>query len=121
MKLTCCLDTSAVNALLDEASRATFSASIRARLQVLVTSINLVEVIATPSPERRMALLSLLKELANNTRPLAMPNKLLRRASRAYARKKGNLTITVTEEDAAFWHVLQHPQDAGESEREEAS
>lgn len=40
---------------------------------------------------------------------------------KAYAKRKPSLTITITQEDAPFWHVLQEPGDVGEDERKEAA
>ena len=53
--LTCCLDTSAVNSLLDDPDRNKLLANIGGKYQVLPTSINVVEIVSTEDPHRRRA------------------------------------------------------------------
>ena len=49
-----------------------------------------------------------------------MPNKLIWRATKAYARRDTSLLLTITEEDSAFWYLLDEPDSAGEPERDES-
>jgi len=112
-----CLDTSAFNALLDDEENERLISLTNDRFKPLITSIAIAEVIATPGEDRRWALLSLMKRMSDGTRPLAMPNTLLWRATREFGKANTKITVTITERDAAFWHILENPQTAGDSER----
>jgi hypothetical protein len=120
VKPSCCLDTSAFNALLDDPEREAIISAILSAYRVLITSIAMVEVLATPNQERRWALLGLMKAISDDTRPLAMPNKLLNRATKAFAQNRPSLNLTITHEDERFWLILQNPTQAGDSARAKA-
>lgn len=115
-----CFDTSAFNALLDDEEREHLVSIITERTSSRITSLAMIEVVATSDGERRHLLLSLMKRLSNGTRPLAMPNKLLRRATRGFGKTGPRMILTVTQEDSAFWYLLDDPSSATESERLEA-
>jgi hypothetical protein len=115
-----CFDTSAFNALCDDPDRGVISQRIRQSHRILISSVNIVEVVATPDPSRRRALLECMRDVWDQTRPLVMPNKLVRRATRAFARPSSKVMLTITGEDAPFWHLLEDPNSAGPTEQVEA-
>lgn len=112
-----CFDTSAINALSDDPEKVSITARIRGSHRALVTSVNIVEVVATPDSGRRRVLLETLRGLSDGSRPLVMPNKLVRRAIRAFAFPRKGFTAEIGDEDAAVWNLLTDPDAAGVAEQ----
>jgi hypothetical protein len=106
---TVCFDTSVFNALLDDEQREPLVSRILATTRPLITSLSMIEVIATLDEERRQ---SLMKRLSDGTRPLAMPNTLLTRATLGFGKTTFSMTLTVTEGDSQFWYLLDDPSSA---------
>jgi hypothetical protein len=115
-----CFDTSALNALCDDHDSNVLIAKIRSSHRVLLSSLNIVEVVANSDEERRRSLLACLRSLSDGTLPLAMPNKLVRRATRAFAKGKMTLTATIKQEEAPTWWFLNDSTLAGSQEQQEA-
>ena len=115
-----CFDTSAINALCDDPDSTLLIAKIRSSHKVLLTSLSIVEVIANSSAERRKSLLDLLKALSDGTLPLAMPNKLVRRATRAFSKGKLRLMASITQEEYPTWWIVNDALLAEKNEQEEA-
>ena len=59
---------------------------------------------------KRTGLLSLLGTLANNTRPLEVPNEYLFRIARAYQRGEAVCSASVEGDSESLWHLLQSPR-----------
>jgi hypothetical protein len=115
-----CFDTSAFNALCDDPDASRLSQGIRKSHRILISSVNIVEVVGTPDQNRRRALIECMRSVWDETRPLVMPNKLIGRATRAFVRPRAKVMLTITSEDAPFWQLLNHPEDAGAAEQAEA-
>jgi hypothetical protein len=115
-----CFDTSAINALCDDPDSDKLLAKIRASHKVLLTSLSIVEVVANSDEERCHSLLRCMKSLSDGTLPLAMPNKLVRRAARAFVKGKRALTVTITREEAPTWWFVNDASLAGQNEQAEA-
>jgi predicted nucleic acid-binding protein len=108
-----CFDTSAINALHDdEEAEVVLSRLLKPPHRIHVTCVNIAEVVSTSGESRRHALLLLLKQMSNGTNPLQMPNKLIRRATKAFAKGKLSLTVTITDEDSTFWWLMDDPASA---------
>jgi hypothetical protein len=78
------LDTSAWNALFDDAEREGIIDILRTKT-ILPTRVAISEVAAIE--ERRLALLRLVKALGRDNRPLATPNQLIILGCQGYARR----------------------------------
>jgi len=114
-----CFDTSTINALCDDPESGKLIAKIKSAHRVLLTSINVVEVVANADEQRRHLLLHCMKSLSDGL-PLAMPNKIVRRATRAFAKGKKKLAITITQDDSPLWAVVNDPSQAGTEQQAEA-
>jgi hypothetical protein len=95
VRMNICLDTSAINALCDDAGSKVLITKIRSSHKVLLTSLSIVEIVANSVATRRQRLLECTKSFSGGTLPLAMPNKLVRRATRAVSKGKKNLALKV--------------------------
>jgi hypothetical protein len=115
-----CFDTSAINALCDDPDSDKLLAKIKASHKVLLTSLSIVEVVANSDEERRHSLLRCMKSLSDGSHPLAMPNKLVRRSARAFAKGKAKLRVSITEEEACTWWLVNDASLAGKEQQEEA-
>jgi hypothetical protein len=116
-----CFDTSAINAVHDDEERdEVLSRLLKFPNRIHITCVNIAEVVSTPVESRRHSLLLLLKQMSNGTNPLMMPNKLIRRATKAFAKGKSSLTITISREDASFWWLMDDPTSASDVEQREA-
>lgn len=105
-----CFDTSAVNRLHDDASKQAIILGLLSANRVLVSELNLIEVMTTADVERRVSLCLLLKQLARGVRPLLTPTTLLRKLTIAYLNNQPTADIT---DDGVFsktWCVLQRPE-----------
>jgi hypothetical protein len=108
-----CFDTSAINALHDDGERdKVVSRLLTAPHRTHISCVNIAEAVSTSDEPRRHSLLLLLRQMSNGTNPLKMPNKLIRRATKAFARGKLSLTVTITDEDSAFWWLMDDPTSA---------
>ena len=115
-----CFDTSAINAIADSEAKAEIISHLRRNHRVLLTSLNLLEIVATPTDARRLELLNTMKELSDGALPLAIPTKILRRATRAFAKRKPTFNIDIAQEDAPLWWMLQDADEAGPEQQAEA-
>jgi hypothetical protein len=104
-----CFDTSAVNALHDDPIRARIVASLLADNRALVTEFNFFEVLATKDMERRVSLVTLLKDLAAGTRPLLSAPALVRRLAIAHRDQLSSMEITT--ENQTVWQILHDPRE----------
>jgi hypothetical protein len=115
-----CFDTSAINRLHDDAERQFLVQGLLATNTVRVTALNVIEAAGTENEARRRSLVSLLRELSAGFRPLCAPNTLLRVMAKAHARQDARAIITIPDEEESIWVVLNHPEELGENERQEA-
>jgi hypothetical protein len=102
------LDTSAWNALFDDLKRDQLVEILRTKV-ILPTTLAISELAATEDPERRHALLRLVKAVGRDIRPLAMPNQLMILACQGYARRDAVLTLNGGGEAAGAWIALNDP------------
>ncbi|MDR3717851.1 MAG: hypothetical protein P4K98_03560 [Bryobacteraceae bacterium] len=102
------LDTSAWNKLFDDLKRDQLLQKLRTTV-VVPTTLAICELAATKDPERRQALVRLVKTVGRNNRPLLMPNQLMIFACRGYARRDPVLTLNGGGEAEGAWFALNNP------------
>jgi hypothetical protein len=101
-----CLDTSAINNLLDDPERDELCARILRRYEVAISSINILEIAKTRTEARREALRHLAKMLGRDLSPLELPNHLIRQVCRLVAMRQTRITWSVADERAGFWVAM---------------
>jgi len=87
------LDTSAWNALFDDPRRDDLLEILQTKI-IIPTTLAISEISATPDPERRHALIRLVKAGGRDNRPLAMPNQLMILACKGYAQRDKAINAT---------------------------
>jgi hypothetical protein len=109
------LDTSAVNALVDD-NGVTPRVLERFLLcnRVYVSCINLAEIGATKSEARRTKLVECLQVLGGNHRPLVFPSEGLRRSLAAYSQQAADLDWSIDDDLEGMWIALNQPGDIDE-------
>lgn len=105
-----CFDTSGVNRLYDDASCEALVAGLLAGNYVLVSELNLIEVMTTEDSARRLGLVRLLKRLTRGMMPLLPPTVLLRRLT--LARHSGSSMSTITSDESCpeAWWAMKNPE-----------
>ncbi len=103
-------DTSATNRLHDDPHRHEIVAGLLAANRVLISELNLIEVMTTNVAERRISLCLLLKQLTRGIVLLLTPTTLLQKLT--LARPNGLSSPAITSEEATpeAWLALQHPE-----------
>lgn len=114
-----CFDTSAVNRLHDDVERECIVEGLLATNRIYVTALNIIEACGTESQDRRRSLISLLKRLSGDCRPLASPNELLQTFAVAHARGDAQAVITITKQQNGIWIALNEPSKVNEEIRQE--
>lgn len=112
-------DTSAVNRLLDDAECSHIVTGICAAGEVRVSFLNVVEAARTTHHDRRRRLLLLLRDLTRGKRPLEDPVLLVKRAMLAYSKRAPSIDLSVGEDNAAAWGILQDPSLIDEAARQQ--
>jgi hypothetical protein len=115
-----CLDTSAINNLLDDADEAKLTTAIINRYEVCITALNILEIAKTKDPERRERLRAYAKHLGREIEPIELPNHLVRLLCRLFHDRATKITWNVAEERRQFWVAMSTPNSLGEQERQEA-
>jgi hypothetical protein len=103
------LDTSAWNALFDDAEREGIIDILRTKT-ILPTCVAISELAAIEDQERRLALLRLVKALGRDNRPLATPNQLIILGCQGYARRDKVLTINSGDDAEGAWIAINKPE-----------
>jgi hypothetical protein len=103
------LDTSAWNQLFDDPRRDLIIEKVQAKA-ILPTSVAISELAAIENPERRIAILSLLKTVGKDNRPLTTPNQIIIMACQAYARRAPMLTLNGGKDAEGAWIALNKPE-----------
>ncbi len=103
------LDTSAWNHLLDDPDRDLMLEKLRS-VAIVPTALAIAEIGATEGPERRLALLRLVKNVGRDIRPLATPNQLIIAACQGYARRDRALTLNSGNDAEGAWIALNNPE-----------
>jgi len=114
------LDTSAINNLLDDPACQELTACIVARYEVLISSLNLLEIAKTRDPVRRESLRRVTHQLGRDIRPLDLPNHLVRQVCRIIVQGSRQIQWSTSEERLGFWVAMSAPDSLGEHERQEA-
>ena len=109
-----CLDTSAINRLLDDPDREAIVTGMLLGASFRISAYNVIEAAKTRNVTRRQELVRLMRRLADNKRPLDRPNGLIRAVARGYAERSatGNVTSTVNVDPAldGLWVALNEPE-----------
>lgn len=113
-------DTSAINALYDDAEPGRVVAGLMSIGQFRTSSFIVNEIAGTRDLERRLSLLILTSKLAEGTVPLQLPHLIVRRILRAYASGQTDFSAEVAPDDDAL-RVLRSPALATDVSRDLAS
>jgi hypothetical protein len=111
------LDTSAVNRLHDDPEREALITGLVAGGRVYVTALNVIEACGTPERPRRESLLRLEKRLARDFHPLEIPLKMLENLAIAHSRSQVCAMVTIGDDVAGIWDILNDPSRADEEIR----
>ena len=101
-----CFDTSALNALHDDADRDAIATGLVATSTVFISGLNIADVCAIGDAEKRLSLRSFLSRLSSNRAPLQVPNLLLQELTLAYSRKEGYVRLSVGENEAPQYKAM---------------
>ena len=108
------LDTSAWNDLLNDPDLDLILEKLRS-VAVVPTALAIAEIGAIEDPERRLALLRLIKTVGKDNRPLATPNQLIVATCQGYARRDRTLTLNAGDDAVGAWIALNKPELADET------
>ncbi len=118
-----CLDTSALNRLLDDPEREAIVTGMLVGASFRISAYNVIEAAKTKNVSRRQELVRLMRRLAENKRPLDPPNYLIRAVARGYAQRspKGEVSLTVNADPnlEGVWVALNEPERIDEEVRAE--
>ena len=103
------LDTSAWNHLLDDPDRELILEKLSS-VAIVPTALAIAEIGATEDPNRRLALLRLIKNVGRDNRPLGTPNQLIIAACQGYARRDRALTLNAGNDAEGAWIALNKPE-----------
>lgn len=114
-----CLDTSAINRLLDDPEREPIIKALLSTGSVRITAYNVIEAAKTKCKDRRCRLIELMKRLADGKCPLDRPNTILLSYAKAHA--NGTFTALVNADDQleGLWVALNQPDLIDEEARQE--
>jgi hypothetical protein len=102
------LDTSAWNELFDDPERSVLGEKLDTK-NIVPTSIAISEIAAIENRERRIGLLTLIKALGKDKRPLATPNNIIIMACQGYSRRAQRITLNAGDEAEGAWAALNSP------------
>jgi len=77
--------------------------------------VAITEIGAIKDPARRSDILSFIKIVAKENRPLSTPNQLILAVCRAYARRDPHVGLNEDEDAQGAWIVINNPELAGEN------
>jgi hypothetical protein len=106
-----CFDTSGINRLHDDPCRQEIIVDLLTASHVLISELNIIEVLTTKSVERRLSLLRLQGQLTRGVMPLLTPTVLLRNLTTALIRGAPTEAITSGRDNPDAWLALQRPED----------
>jgi hypothetical protein len=115
-----CLDTSAINNLVDDPLVDQLAAKVVANYDVCISALNILEIAKTKNPSRQEALRKFAKTLGRDIEPLELPNHLVRQLCRLFQRQKHRMIWTVAPQRRQFWIAMSLENSLGEDERQEA-
>jgi hypothetical protein len=115
-----CLDTSAINNVLDDPECSRLVERITERYDVYISGLNILEIAKTRSAGRRESLRAAAKQLGRDFEPLELPNHLVRQLCALHAKGAHTMRWSVADERRQFWIAMSQPESLGESERQEA-
>ena len=108
------LDTSAWNALFDDADRDLLIEAALSRT-IFPTCIAITEVAAIEDAARRMDILRLMKTLGRDNRPMASPNQLITMAGEGYSKRAAMITLNAGSDAEGAWIALNDPTQVDEA------
>ena len=108
------LDTSAWNALFDDADRELLIEAALSRT-IFPTCIAITEVAAIEDAARRMDILRLMKTLGRDNRPMASPNQLITMACEGYSKRAAMITLNAGSDAEGAWIALNDPTQVDEA------
>jgi hypothetical protein len=108
------LDTSAWNALFDDADRDLLIEAALSRT-IFPTCVAITEVAAIEDGARRMDILRLMKTLGRDNRPMASPNQLITMACEGYSKRAAMITLNAGSDAEGAWIALNDPTQVDEA------
>ena len=114
-----CLDTSAINRLLDDPEREPIIKTLIRVGSVRITAYNVIEAAKTECEDRRYRLIDLMKRLADRKRPLDRPNTILLSYAKAHADGAAAALVNVDDQLEGLWIALNQPDLVDEDARQE--
>lgn len=112
-----CLDTSAINRLLDDPEREPIIKAILSTGSFRITAYNVIEAAKTPCKDRRYRLIDLMKRLADRKRPLDRPNTILLSYAKAHADGASAALVNADDQLEGLWIALNQPNLVDEEAR----
>lgn len=114
-----CLDTSAINQLLDDPEREPIVKALLSAGSVRITAYNVIEAAKTKGADRRSRLIDLMKRLAAGKRPLDRPNTILLSYAMAHANGASAALVNMDDQLYGLWVALNQPDLVDEEARQE--
>ena len=114
-----CLDTSAINRLLDDPEREPIIKTLISVGSVRITAYNVIEAAKTKCEDRRYRLIDLMKRLADRKRPLDRPNTILLSYAKAHADSAAAALVNADDQLEGLWIALNQPDLVDEDARQE--
>jgi len=114
-----CLDTSAINRLLDDSERESIIKALTSIGSFRITAYNVIEAAKTKCKDRRCRLIELMNRLANGKRPLDRPNTILLSYAQAHADGASIAPVNTDDQLEGLWIALHQPDLVDEEARQE--
>lgn len=114
-----CLDTSAINRLLDDPEREPIIKALISVGSFRITAYNVIEAAKTECEDRRCRLIELMKRLADGKRPLDRPNTILLSYAKAHADGASAALVNADDQLDGLWIALNQPDLVDEDARQE--
>jgi hypothetical protein len=105
-----CFDTSAINRLLDDSAREPMILALLSTGSFYVTAYNVLEAAKTSKVTRRVALVQLMRKLADGKRPLDRPNTILLSQATAQANRDPRINLNCDPHLEGLWSALCRPE-----------
>jgi len=114
-----CLDTSAINRLLDDPEREPITKALISIGSFRITAYNVIEAAKTECKDRRCRLIDMMKRLADRKRPLDRPNTILLSYAKAHADGIAAALVNADKQLEGLWNALNQPDLVDENVRQE--
>lgn len=114
-----CLDTSAINRLLDDPEKEPIIKALISVGSFRITAYNVIEAAKTKCKDRRCRLIELMKRLADGKRPLDRPSTILLSYAKAHADGASAALVNADDQLEGLWVALNQSDRVDEEARQE--